>query len=307
MAIGKSINKKSFYGGSETGTTPDIAMPPYDQESPITQAAPNPWDMQNREQQGVAQVPNELPEDVMQAMDQEESESSLEESEPILETNSQSKINKSPQESFKAIREAKERAERERDALFSQMVEMQNRMQSKQETSAPKQEPVYDDSDLSINEDDLVDGRYASKVANRIKNLESQLKNYQNQSHEAVVEARIRATFPDFESVVSKENVQMLNDQFPDIAKSLRDTQDIFSKASAAYTVIKKFGIHQESVYANDRAKAIINTQKPRPLASVSPQQGDSPLSKANAFANGMTSELKEQLRKEMYAARKAM
>lgn len=36
----------------------------------------------------------------------------------------------------------------------------------------------------------------------------------------------------------------------------------------------------------------------------LSPQQGDSPLSKANAFANGLTEDLKKQLQKEMFEAR---
>ena len=37
----------------------------------------------------------------------------------------------------------------------------------------------------------------------------------------------------------------------------------------------------------------------------MSPQQGDSPLSRANAFANGLTPELRVQLIKEMEEARK--
>ncbi len=47
------------------------------------------------------------------------------------------------------------------------------------------------------------------------------------------------------------------------------------------------------------------NASKPKPLASVNPQQGDSPLSRANAFANGLTEELKDQLRKEMSESRR--
>jgi hypothetical protein len=54
-----------------------------------------------------------------------------------------------------------------------------------------------------------------------------------------------------------------------------------------------------------DRAAAQKNASKPKPLASVSPQQGDSPLSRANAFANGLTPELQKQLRQEMEEARK--
>ena len=105
-----------------------------------------------------------------------------------------------------------------------------------------------------------------------------------------------------------KENVEILRERFPEIAQTLSDTPDIYNKAAAAYSVIKNFGIHKDTApYENDRAKAVANLQKPRPLTSVSPQQGDSPLSRANAFANGMTDELKEQLRKEMYTARKSM
>jgi hypothetical protein len=48
------------------------------------------------------------------------------------------------------------------------------------------------------------------------------------------------------------------------------------------------------------------NASKPKPLASVSPQQADSPLSKANAFANmPLSKEVKNQLHKEMIAAMK--
>ena len=54
-----------------------------------------------------------------------------------------------------------------------------------------------------------------------------------------------------------------------------------------------------------DKRKAQENSAKPRPMASVSPQQGESPLSHANAFANGLTPELQKQLWKEMQDAKK--
>jgi hypothetical protein len=50
-----------------------------------------------------------------------------------------------------------------------------------------------------------------------------------------------------------------------------------------------------------DKERAERNLAKPRPLASVAASQGnDSPLQRANAFANGLTEELKAQLHKEM-------
>ena len=64
----------------------------------------------------------------------------------------------------------------------------------------------------------------------------------------------------------------------------------------------------QDPVLQNDRARVIKNSAKPRPLASVNPQQGDSPLSKANAFANGEFTEAdRKRAWAEMVAARKNM
>jgi hypothetical protein len=320
MAIGKAINKKSFYGSEGGG---DIAMPPLNQTPAITHAAPDPWQQQQMQQpqdNPFGPVPDQLPQEVIQEMDAQEQESSDEE--PVRDEMSHTEEstheetsrrvtrddNKpSPQESFKAVRDAKERAERERDAILSQMLEMQQRMQSLQQQPKQEEQPV-EDYDFDIDADALAEGKHLKKLVARQKAMEQQLNRYKAQSEEVAVETRIRNQYPDFEKVVSKENVDILNERFPEIAKTLRDTPDIFNKAAAAYSVIKNFGIHKDALPKdNDRARTIANAQKPRPLTSVNPTQGDSPLSKANAFANGMTDELKDQLRKEMYAARKSM
>ena len=312
MAIPKAINKKSYYGSEGSG---DIAMPPLDQTPPISQAAPDPW---NNQQSQSAQnnpfgaVPDELPQEVAQEMQSEqEPEEATQEvvQTQEVEVEEQQPSKPSPKDSFRAVREAKERAERERDAMLSQMLQMQQQMQMIQQQQQPQQqEQPQEDYDIDIESDALAEGKHLKKLMANQKAMQQQLKRYQMQSEEVAVEARIRSQYPDFEKVVSKENVEILNEQFPEIAKTLRDTPDMFNKAAAAYTVIKNFGIHKDTPkFEADRAKAVSNAQKPRPLASVNPTQGDSPLSKANAFANGMTDELKEQLRREMYQARKAM
>jgi len=310
MAAGKAINKKSFYGSSEVGQTPDIAMPPLDEQTPIAQTAPNPWDAQQKEMAPVEQpLVGEAERDVQESstiqqtdLQQEivEPEKNIE---PIIEKNTKS--NKTAQESFKEIRIAKEKAEKERDVLLAQFIEMQNKLQAAQ----PKQPEVEEPDEFNIDPDAIVEGKQLKAVARKMKEMEKQLYKYQSQSQEVAIEAKLKAQFPDFEDVVSKENVEILNEQYPDIAKTLRETNDLYNKATSAYKIIKNFGIHKEAqkelLYGQDKAKALENVSKPRPLASVSPQQGDSPLSKANAFANGMTEELKAQLRKEMQSARR--
>lgn len=251
-------------------------------------------------------------EEVLQQLQPEQTDQNREEEQEVVEQEPVQQVKPSKptaQDSFKALRESKEKAERERDALMAQIM-MQAQMNQKPVQQAQPQpvEQVATEMDFNIAEDALVEGKDVKKVYNEIKSLRKQLEDFKNQNSQMTVEAKIKANFPDFESVVSAENVAMLNEQYPDIAKSLADTKDTYAKASAAYTVMKKFGIAQiNQEYAmkqNEKAKVISNIAKPRPINSISPQQGDSPLSKANAFANGMTKELKEQLFKEMMEAR---
>lgn len=310
--MGKPLNKKSFYAGNQVeGGTPDIAMPDYNQEAPITQSAPDPWQAQALQQQPhnpLMAVPDEIPDDVAKEMalqdnSEYESESTGEEQvqEPVQ---NQQRNTKSAQESFRDVRAAKEKAERERDVLMQQMLQMQmQQQQPKPQQQAAEEEP---DMDFDIDADALVEGKHVKKLAAAYKSMQKQMREYQSQTQAVTVEARIRSQYPDFEKVVSQENIAILNEQYPEVAATLRDTPDMFNKAATAYSVIKNFGIHKQTTYAPDRAKALANAQKPRPLTSVSPQQGDSALSKANAFANGMTDELKSQLLQEMHAARRA-
>lgn len=190
---------------------------------------------------------------------------------------------------FRALREAKEKAERERDEMLRMITQVQ---------SQKKAAPIEEEDDIHLNPDDLVEWKHVDK---KIKKLESQIKNYQSQSAVAVTEARLKSQYPDFDSVVSQQNVAQLSSQYPELANALASTSDLYSQAVSAYTLIKKLGISPEDdTYARDRERAKVNASKPRPLASVSPQQGDSPLSRANAFAQGLTEDLKNQLHKEM-------
>ena len=305
MAIGKSI-KKSFYADSEAGAK-DIAMPPLDHE-PTSQPASN--ESQNN---NAFSVPSEVPQEVYEEMSKTEEvvEEPIEVNQSVQEESTESiepKEESAVKESFKAIRQAKEQAEKERDMLMSQMIELQKHKDSVEANRKAAEEPqIDDDIDFNIDADGLVEGKYVKKVTNKLKSLEKQLHKYEFQNQQVIIENKIKNECPDFDKVVSVENVEMLNSQFPDIANTLRDTNDLYSKAKATYSVMKKFGIYREDPHQQDRIKALKNTQKPRPLVSNSPQQGDTPLSKANAFANGLTEELKTQLRKEMVEARKSM
>ena len=200
---------------------------------------------------------------------------------------------------FRRLREKADRVERERDEAVRRLQELEAR--------ASQASTQSDDDDVHIAPDDLAEGKHLSKVTQKIKRLENELKQYKQQSTVDSAEARLKAQYSDFDKVVSRENIEALRDAYPELATSIHSTPDIYSRAVSAYTMIKKMGIYQDTQqYSADREIAQRNAAKPKPTASISPQQGDSPLSKANAFANGLTKELKAQLIKEMAESRRA-
>lgn len=199
---------------------------------------------------------------------------------------------------FRALREAKERAEYERDQLALQMKKWQ------QSSDPLNQQVQSQEEDVTLNPDDLVEWRH---VESKIKKLESKLRQYEENTTAYTTESKLNAQFPDFSKVVNSNSIEMLKLQEPELAQALNATTDLYAKAVAAYKIIKKLGIHEEEDYNPNKEVIKNNTKKPRPLTSLSPQQGDSPLSKANAFANGLTDELKKQMYKEMIEARRQM
>lgn len=203
-----------------------------------------------------------------------------------------------PQASFRALREKSDRLERERNEAVARAEQL--------ESNALKYQRPVEDEDFDLGDDDLAEGKHLSKVSKKIKRLESELNQYKQQSVSTAAELRLKAQYPDFDSVVSKDNIERLKLQHPEIAQTLLSSHDLYSTSVSAYTIIKRLGIHQEDAYAADRALAQKNAAKPRPLVSMSSQQGDSPLSHANAFANGLTPELQKQLQREMMEARRA-
>jgi len=198
---------------------------------------------------------------------------------------------------FRALRQTAQRYERERDEALK-------RLQDLEATRVQTEQP---EEDVRYNPEDLVEGQLLSKVETKVnkklRKLEEELNRYKQQSAESSVEYKIKSQFPDFDSVVSKENIEALRAIEPELAQTLNASNDLYAKAVSAYKMIKKLGIDQSDPYAADKERVQKNMSKPRPTNLVAPQQGDSPLSSANAFADGISKEMKAALYKEMQDA----
>ena len=306
MSYGKPI-KKNFYSGGRG----DIAMPAEGEMPPVLADTPGDWAGNNQQQEAAQpqEVENEVDEvEVQDEPVEQEAEDIVEEQEVAPKQRS-----KNADDNLRVLREARDKAERERDILMQHVMEMQkNSSQKLQPEKIQMPEEPEGDFDFSVDDDALMEGKDGKRLAQELKSVKREVRKYASQhieieikNRESAIEAKIKSQYPDFDAVVNSENIQQLNEQFPELAATLKDTKDLYSKAVSAYSIMKKFGIYRDKTYDADKAIAIKNATKPRPLASVNPQQGDSPLSKANAFANGMTKDLQEQLLREMNQARK--
>ncbi len=277
----------SFQLDQERGVKTKIDMPPIEQEAaPTYEVHP--------------MIQASQPDPMMHQ--QEEQEAQPEQEEVVQEVAPAKKPSMENDANVRELRQRAKQAEKlewERDELRKRLQEMQSGKPQTQEASR--------DDDFDLAPDALAEGKHLSKMAHKVKELEKQLKNYQMQSAETLAEQRVKMQYPDFDKVVSQDNIEMLREQFPDLAEMIHHTPDIYKKASSAYTLIRQMGIYKEDSYTQEKAMAQKNSVKPKPLASISPQQGDTPLSKVNAFAHGLTDDLKEQLRKEMFESRRRM
>lgn len=213
-----------------------------------------------------------------------------------------SSVNK--EDNLRILRERSERAERERDELMRQLYELQGQKQT-QAVKKEVQEVEEQLAELQVQDDELIEGKDYARLVKHMQRLEAKIDKSAQQSVQTTTELRIKRDYPDFETVASYDNLRKLRELDSDLADAILNTKDQYKQAALAYKMVKQMGIYQVDNYGPDREKAVANSNKPKPLAAIAPQQGESPLSHANAFANGLTEELKTKLRREMYEAMK--
>jgi len=227
----------------------------------------------------------------------------------LEEINTQESAQAAPHEenahevNLRQLRQAKADAEKEKARLERERQELADKLRQYEQTTQQPQQPQDEEPDYGDN--DFVEGRVLKK---EITGLKKQLEAFQQQQKITTDEEKLRRQYSDFDDVVNPENMELFKKKNPAMADIIaRSQSSLFSRGEAAYRMIKELTHQVTDNHAQDRAKAHENMSKPRPLNSVSPQTGDGPLSMANAFANGLTDDVKKQLWKEMEEATKRL
>lgn len=197
---------------------------------------------------------------------------------------------------FKALKAKLEAAERERDEAMRLAYQYDQYYKSQQQPQQKYEEPEKD-----ISDDELIEGKYLKKYK---RDTEEKIRQLEEKMQYQTTEARLKAKYNDFDSLVTPANLKRLAAEHPDIAKTLDSSNDLYSKAVTAYTLIKKLGIADEEIeYGVSKAVVESNAKKPKTATSIAPSQNVTPLSRANAFNGPMTEALRDKLIAEMEEA----
>lgn len=210
------------------------------------------------------------------------------ESEPVQEAQEEAKIEKPKDnqaynwaESRRKMQEL-ERQIRERDDYLAQL---------KKQNQPPAQEDELD----KLAADDIITKAHAEKLAEkRARQIVNQVL---KEREAATVEDRIKVKFPDYDDIVNSENIEILKQRKPELARSLSRCDDPYDQAVAVYDALKMIGENVPKPVPVEKEKALKNSQKPLSVNAVSKT---SAIGNAHLFENGLTPELKSQLLREM-------
>lgn len=182
---------------------------------------------------------------------------------------------------WRQMREQLEELKRYNQRLESEVLQSRERQQPK----AEEEEFNYSEEDLpTVGVTKKLIQREASKIA----------KEMLREKEMTDAEKWARLKFSDYDAVVNKSNLEQLAQTDPELAKMIMANPD----PVGVYKLLKRTGVD-----SNEMQQLKDNQNKPRSSQSVGQA---SALSQANAFAKGLTPELRSQLWKEMQEAVKA-
>lgn len=219
---------------------------------------------------------------VQQAVADAQQEESSQESSPSQESLSSKEDNQ--EKNWREMRQAMDELKRRNQALESEV----STIRDFRKVEEPPEEEFADDEISTVGLTKKLIQKEAARIAQEtLRRREAE-----------TVEERIRLKFQDYDSVVTKENLESLFASAPELVKMLKNSQDDpYEQAIAAYKLMKQFGSHREESH-----KLKENQGKPRSVNSVG---SSSALSQANAFSQGLTPQLRKQLLEEMREASK--
>jgi len=218
----------------------------------------------------------------------------------------QDKQDTSKEHNMRVMRERAESAERRAQDLERMM--MQN---SARDSQLQKVEQEVDDTP-DISDDNYIEGKqlkkYVRSLRQELKSTKQQFEEERKQLALSTAEMRLKSQFEDFNTVVTKENLEKLARQKPSLYNSIIATKDVYDQGYSAYDMIKASGIANDNYESVDR-RIEENRNKPKSASTLSASSGnDSALAKAANYDQGrriLTQADKDRLMRQVEEAKR--
>lgn len=167
----------------------------------------------------------------------------------------------------RAEREAAERRASEKEAEIAALKTAMEAAFSKSGPSPQAYQQYYGNTVYESEETE--DQKIEKKVLALLQAKEEQSRREAQQREQAEYPNRIYKDFPDFNNVVSQENLDYLDFQYPEVSRPLQRLSEGYDKWSDIYHAIKKL-IPNHSTAKKEAIRAEMNNQKPRSISSSS-------------------------------------
>ena len=176
---------------------------------------------------------------------------------------------------WKAFREARKKDRAEKEAAERRLAEkeaeataLKAAMESSFLKSNPPQQQQYGYQNQYEQQEETEDQRIDRKVQEQLAKREDRARQEAAQREAQEYPNRLTQTYPDFNNVVTTENLDYLEFPHPELARPLKRLQDGYDKWSDAYQAIKKY-VPNAVTSKREAARADANLAKPRSMSST--------------------------------------
>lgn len=210
---------------------------------------------------------------------------------------------------WKAFREARKKDRAQREAAERKAMEKEQEVialktameaafakgssspQAYQQYYGMNQESNEESEEQKINK--IIDQKLAQREAIAEKErLEREQREYPN---------RLIQTYPDFNQVISQDNLDYLDYHYPEVSRPLQELPDGFNKYAHIYHAVKKFVPNNINI-KKEMMKAENNMSKPKSISSTGLTQ-----SQSTSSSHGLTEEKKAANWERMQQVRKGL
>lgn len=210
------------------------------------------------------------------------------------------------EQNMRALREQAEEERRRRLESERRIQELEQYVRGQQPQQQPQPE---EEDDFDIKDEDFVEGKHVKKpirkLQKKLKETEEKLEKQAQYFASVTAETRLKSQFNDFDTVVTKENLEKLAQTKPSLYRTMMSNPDLYDKGYTAYEMIRGSGINSTEYEAEDN-RINSNKTKPRSVSAAAPQAQEAPLARAADYDRRvLTEERKEQLRRQVEEAKR--